>query len=206
MHEIEHILHVERGILYTVKGLVTKPGQTVHYFIAENRSRLVKPVIFLIITSLIYTFSIHFFHDKHELIQSTGLENSVVGTLLDWMQGHYGYASLLWGSFMALWATLFFKKYDYNFFEILILNCFVLGIWMLVMSLFAISQNLTHLYLGQLEGGVIILYYTWAVGQFFDKTKPMSYVKAFASCLLGLFTFLVLLLATGFSMDFLLKR
>jgi hypothetical protein len=33
IHEIEHILHFERGILYTIKELATKPGECVHKFI-----------------------------------------------------------------------------------------------------------------------------------------------------------------------------
>ncbi|WP_313265727.1 DUF3667 domain-containing protein [Sphingobacterium sp.] len=53
-HEIEHVLHFERGILYTIRELITTPGKNVKKYIAENRSRLVKPIIFIIITSLIY--------------------------------------------------------------------------------------------------------------------------------------------------------
>ena len=55
IHEIEHVLHFERGILYTVKELLINPGQTIRNYILENRSRLVKPVIFIIVASLIYT-------------------------------------------------------------------------------------------------------------------------------------------------------
>jgi hypothetical protein len=52
IHEIEHVLHLERGILYTIRELITNPGQNIRNYLAENRSRLVKPIIFIIITSL----------------------------------------------------------------------------------------------------------------------------------------------------------
>ncbi|WP_454881016.1 DUF3667 domain-containing protein [Sphingobacterium detergens] len=52
-HEIEHVLHFERGILYTIRELVTTPGKNIRNYISENRSRLVKPIIFIIVTSLI---------------------------------------------------------------------------------------------------------------------------------------------------------
>src|SRR6478609_1967830 len=62
LHEIEHVLHFEKGILYTIRELLVRPGDNVRHFITENRSRLVKPVIFIIVTSLIYTLVSHYFH------------------------------------------------------------------------------------------------------------------------------------------------
>jgi len=62
IHEIEHVLHFERGILYTLKVLLIKPGIHIRKFLSDDRSRLVKPVIFIIITSLVYTLISHFFH------------------------------------------------------------------------------------------------------------------------------------------------
>ena len=69
LHEIEHIFHFERGILYTVRELLIRSGKTVREFITDNRNRLVKPIIFIIITSLIYTLVVHFFNDKNEFIK-----------------------------------------------------------------------------------------------------------------------------------------
>jgi hypothetical protein len=40
LHEIEHIFHFERGILYIIKELLIHPGQTVREFITDNRNRL----------------------------------------------------------------------------------------------------------------------------------------------------------------------
>jgi Na+/H+-translocating membrane pyrophosphatase len=62
VHEIEHVLHFERGILFTIRELVTNPGQNIRNYLTENRSRLVKPIIFIIVTSIIYTLCNHFFH------------------------------------------------------------------------------------------------------------------------------------------------
>ena len=61
-HEIFHLLHLEKGFFYTVKELITKPGQSIREFINENRDKHMKPVPFLILTSLIYTLIAHFLH------------------------------------------------------------------------------------------------------------------------------------------------
>jgi hypothetical protein len=122
VHEMEHILHFERGILFTIKELLIRPGQNIRDFIGENRSRLVKPVIFIIVASLIFTLISHFFHIEDGYIHIDGVENTAIGSVFNWIQNHYGYANIIIGMFIAFWLKIFFSKYDYNFFE-LVIHC-----------------------------------------------------------------------------------
>ena len=158
IHEIEHVLHFERGILYTVRGLITIPGQNIRSYLSENRSRLVKPIIFIIVTSLIYTLISHFFHIEEELINFEATEKSAIGSILKWMQGNYGYTSILTGIFIAIWLKVFFKKYGYNFFELLIMLCFVQGISMLIFAVFAFAEGLSDLKLLSVTGIFGVIY------------------------------------------------
>ncbi|MDH6253114.1 hypothetical protein M2347_002841 [Chryseobacterium sp. H1D6B] len=189
IHEIEHVLHFERGILYTIRELLIKPGENIKNFINENRSRLVKPVIFIIVTSLIYTLTSHFFHIEEGYIKLDAGKETGTNTINNWVQSHYGYSNIIMGAFIAFWLKIFFKKYDYNFFEILILMCFVLGIEMLLFALFALFEGVTKFPLMQTAAVAAFIYFCWAVGQFFDKTKTSSYVKALISYVLGMLTF-----------------
>jgi hypothetical protein len=110
MHEIEHILHFERGILYTIRELTLNPGQNIRKYLSENRSRLVKPIIFIIITSLIYTILTHFFHVEDGYVkyhEAEGEVHSAVGNIVKWVQDHYGYSNIMMGVFIALWLKLF---------------------------------------------------------------------------------------------------
>jgi hypothetical protein len=208
LHEIEHIVHFERGILYTIKELLIHPGETVREFITDNRNRLVKPIIFVIITSLIYTLVIHFFDDKNEFIKVsvTGKSDgkSSILILFKWVQQHYGYFNLILGLFVAFWAKVFFRKYPYNYFEIVILLCFVQGIFMLILTVDAIFVNVTHfIRLGSFAGfGYII----WAIGDFFDKKKLINYAKALASYTLGMLTFILLIVLIGGLIDLIIKQ
>ncbi|WP_374949877.1 DUF3667 domain-containing protein [Mucilaginibacter sp.] len=205
-HEIEHILHFERGIFYTVKGLFLKPGQTVRYFMTEDRSRLVKPVIFLIITSLIYSVINHFFHIEEGYVNYQETKKSVNGYIFEWVESHYGYSNIIMGVFIAMWLKLFFKKYQYNFFEILILLCFVMGMAMLIFTVFALVQGISHFKLLEIGGYAGVLYCSWAIGQFFSQKQIGSYVKALAAYLLGMATFTLLILAIGSVADLILKH
>jgi Protein of unknown function (DUF3667) len=206
VHEIEHVLHFERGILYTVKELFINPGQTIRNYISENRSRLVKPVIFIIITSLIYTLIIHFFHIEDGYIKSEGLEKSMVGNIVKWIQGNYGYANILVGAFIALWLRIFFKKYGYNFFELLIMLCFVTGVAMLIFAFCAIIEGLFHFKLSSIAGIIGVVYSIWAIGNFFEKRKIANYVKALISYVLGTITFYIIIFAIGIAIDALTKH
>ncbi len=200
IHGIEHVLHLDRGILFTIKELLVRPGQSVKYFITENRTRLVKPVVFIIITSLIYTII-------NQLFGVTGFINfdnpgkSTANVIFKWVQEHYGYANILMGVFIALRARILFFKKEYNFFEILILLCYTIGMQMLIFSVFAILTGLTKLELMPFAGFAGIVYCTWAIGQFFGRNQLFSYVKSLALYVLGLITFSLLAVQIGNLID-----
>lgn len=201
MHEIEHVLHFERGILYTIRELLTRPGQNIRNYLSENRSRLIKPIIFIILTSLIYTLISHFFHIEEELITVHDIGASYVGKMIAWMQNNYGYTSILTAAFIAPWLKLFFKKYGYNFYELIIMLCFVQGISMLIFALFALLQGLFHIKLLSAAGILGFIYMTWATGNFFEKRKIANYAKAILAILLGTISFYVIIIALGLSID-----
>ncbi|HTN45959.1 MAG TPA: DUF3667 domain-containing protein [Flavipsychrobacter sp.] len=206
LHEVEHVLHLEKGIFYTIRELLIRPGESIRHFVRENRNRLVKPIIFVIVTSLVYTLVNHYFHIEDGYVKFGAVKKSTAGLIFHWVQGHYGYANIIMGVFIAVWLKIFFRKYDYNFFEILILLCFVMGMGMLFFAVFAIFQGLTHADLMQLAGYVGIAYCTWAIGQFFDKKKPVNYVKAFASYMLGMISFGLSAFLLGTFIDLIIKH
>lgn len=206
VHEIEHILHFERGILYTIRELITKPGENIRKYLSENRSRLVKPIIFIILTSLIYTLISHFFHIEDEYVNYGGLEKSSIGIFLKWLQNNYGYANILFSVFIAIWLKVFFKKYGYNFYELLIMLCFVMGISMLLYAVFAAIEGIFHIKLFYIAGIIGVIYLSWATGNFFEKKKFSNYLKALISYLLGIITFYIVVFAIGLTIDTLTKH
>jgi hypothetical protein len=168
--------------------------------------KLVKPIIFIIVTSLIYTLLNHFFHIEDGYVNYHEAKKSTTGSIVKWMQDHYGYANIMMGVFIALWIKLFFKKYNYNFYEILIMLCFVMGMGMLIFSVFVLIEGLTHFHVMTIAGIIGIAYCIWAIGHFFDKKKAGSYVKALAAYILGMITFWVLPVIFGTLIDILSKH
>jgi Protein of unknown function (DUF3667) len=205
-HEIEHILHFEKGFFFTIRELIVRPGQTIHNFINSDRNRLVKPIIFVIITSVLYTIIAQFFHveDKYINIENAGFKYTTM--INKWVQNHYGYANMIMGVFIAFFANRLFKKYNYNVFEIMVVLCYVLGIGMLIFTLFAIAEGLMHTqntWALKVASGITIIYSSWAIAKFFEPihTYKMSYFKAFCSYMLGFIVFGILIAVLGAVLD-----
>ncbi len=206
LHEILHFLHFEKGIPYTVKELLTKPGTSIRGFISDDRNRLVKPILFLIVSSVIYTFISHWFHVEvveNNLTpeQEKMLRGSALIAIFECIQHHYGYANIMMGVCIAFWLKLLFAKHNYNFFELLILMCFVIGAGMLIFAVFALIEGLTHTRLLSFSTLGSLAYSTWAIGQFFGQKKFINYFKAFVSYLLGAFAFYILVLFIAIFID-----
>lgn len=204
IHEIEHVLHFERGILYTIRELILSPGDNIHKYLSENRSRLVKPIIFIIITSLIYTILNHVFHVEDSYVkyqQAPGETVSSISKIVQWIQNHYGYSNIVMGVFIALWLQVFFRKSKYNFYEVLIMLCFVMGMGMLVFSIFVILQGVTHLKVMTVGSAIGLLYCVWAIGQFYGKKKIASYLKGLGAYILGMITFWTIPVLIGTIID-----
>lgn len=201
LHEIIHVVHFEKGILYTIKELLIRPGDAVREFINKDRNRLVKPIIFIVITSLIYSVINTFFHIEEGYMKIDEATPSTIGKMMHWVQSNYGYGNILMGVFIAWWLKLFFRKHAYNFYEITITLCFTIGIGMLIFAVFALIQGLFHVMVMPYAGIMGFVYMTWAIGQFFDKTKISSYVKSFFAYALGSITFILAIVIIGSLID-----
>ncbi|MBV1911585.1 MAG: DUF3667 domain-containing protein [Kangiellaceae bacterium] len=201
LQEISSVLNFEKGIFFTIKELFLRPKQNMKSFILEDRGRLVKPVIFLIVTSLIFTLTSHFFQIENGYVDYTSDEHTATTLIFDWIQSNYGYSNIIMGMLFAVWIRILFRKYDYNFFEILIILCFVMGIEMLIFSVFGALEGVTKLKLMQLSGLFALGYYLWVIGNFFESGKIINYFKALLTYVLGMLSFALLALFTGYIIE-----
>ncbi len=203
--EIASVLNFEKGIFYTIKELLLRPGENIRVYISEDRNRLVKPIMFILITSVIYTILVRIFHSDDGFLD--GIKATIYNTesatlaIIIWVQGNYGFANIIMSVFIGLWLKMFFRKYSFNFFEIIVLLCFIMGIGMLIYSASAIIGSLTHTDAMPVGVLIILIYTTYAFGQFFDKRKIANYVKALISYLLGVVTFTIISLGIGAFID-----
>lgn len=194
--EIGSVLNFDKGIFYTIQELILRPGVTVRRFVREDRKRLVKPIIFLILTSFIYTVAQRILHFEDGYV-SADVDEFPAKKIIDWVQSNYGYANIIMCVFSAMWAKLFFRKSEFNFYEVLILFFFTAGISMLIYTVFGIAESVTGYRVLHVAGVVGAIYSIWAIGRFFDRRKSSSYVKAFLAYFLSFMTFVLLIVVIG---------
>ncbi len=201
VHEIEHLLHLERGILFTIRALIINPGKEIRDYISDTRSKLVKPVIFIIVTSLIFSIISHFFHLAEMPVNNEEIKQNATLSIVKWIEGHYGYANIIMGVFIALWIKLIFRNYGYNLFEILVLLCYTMGMGMLIFALFTLVQGLIKIELIQVGSIIAYIYCARMIAEFFGKKDAINYLKALLAYILGMITFYVLVFALGYLID-----
>ena len=192
-HEIVHLLHFEKGFFYTIQELLLRPGMTVKVFLTKNRNRIVKPIIFIILTSLIYTLINNYFHIDEQYIQSEMGKRPGIDMMMNWVREHYGYSNIMMSTLIAFFIKILFKNYKLNIYEILILLCYVMGMSMLILTIVGLIQGLFKLDLYFIGFLLATIYTIFAITDFFDKRKFVNYVKAFSGYILGSITFYFLL-------------
>jgi len=200
--ELAKILYFEKGIFFTIKELLIRPGESVRTFLIWNRKHLVKPIVFLLICSLVYTLAENTFQFEQGVVEQNGFEKSTAGKLLAWVSSNYGYANMIMSIFITFWLKLFFRKSGYNLVEIFILLCFIMGMGMLFYSLIgALSIVFGGGTLLKVGGSIAVLYCGVAIGTFFEKNKVLSYIKGIVAYFLGSITFYVILIGIGKAID-----
>ena len=189
VQEIGEFFYANKGMIYTIRKVLISPGDSVREFLTEGRHRFIKPITFLFLTTLIYMLVAHLFNIGVEDISPVKIDmGEMLSPFAIWIMENPRYSITLIAIFVAFWLKIIFKKYGYNFFEIFILMCFVTGTVTLIDTLGAIFQGITNINPTQISLYIGIIYNTWAIGQFFDRKKAASYVKAFLSYIIGAFT------------------
>ena len=145
-------------------------------------------------------------HFKDSYIYLDNKDTSTSTTIFQWVQKNYGHGNLVLGIFIAFWTKILFRKYDYNFYEILILLCFVMGVGMFLLSVFGLVERLTKLNFLGFGGMSFVAFCIWAMSQFFDKKKNVSCIKALFAYFQGLLTVALFVLLIGHLIDLLILK
>lgn len=208
LSELVNVLNFNKGIFYTIKELSIRPGKSIKHFIQKDRSKFVKPISFVILCSIIYTIAQQYLINKDFLnefgrghIDSLGLKKSALINTFDWTKRNYGYTNILISIFIVFWIKLFFKKLNYNFYEILTFILYVLGFSTLIYSSFIVLEIITDLRLLFWGGIVGFIYSSWAIGQIDNKSKFINYFKGSAANLFGIITFYFIIIIFGSAID-----
>lgn len=190
------ILQVDRGFLYTIKQLFTRPGHTIREYIEGKRVSHFKPISFVLLLATIYVFS-SLLLDKNTVMgeaisgfsqalrdvlkngNASHIEREAAPAIISFLEivkDNYAYATIILLPFTALTTYLSFLGKGYNYFEHLIVNLFVEGqkliIYLICTPLLLLNRNEDIAYF--LEGTLVIMpliFAGWTFVQIFKESK-----------------------------------
>lgn len=210
IQELTKLTGYEKGCIYTVKELARRPGLAIREYLEVDRQKMTKPITFLILASLIYTFIAHYF--KTDAIHTSMLKmvygDSSVYKLSIWVQNNYGYANLLMLIPITLWTKFLFNDFKYNSYETFVMTSFIMAEGMLLYTLQVVLNYCfpSFILLNEFATGVVLFFYvSWGIGQFYGGTKG-NYFKAFLSYIIGTISFQVGIVVLGTLIDLIFKK
>lgn len=184
-HDIQHgLFHIHGGFFYTAIKLFIKPGYSIREYVRGARVRHFGPISMLILVGTLYGFLYHILHINVMKYAPHGIMD--FDKLNEWVATHYSFITLFTIPFYSLFSFLIFKKQSYNFFEHIVLNCYLgaqrlsLHILALPLLYFAHNQGDINFVSGVLAVLDILLLFRGYV-QFFNgmsKTKAFFYTAA----------------------------
>lgn len=194
--EISSVLTLDKGIFYTIKALLIRPGQAVREFLLLDRKRLVKPIVFVVFSAIFYLVCQQLFQFKTNAAPEN-VDSASFQMVSDWVLEHYSIASVLLGIFMGLWIRLFFLKSKFNLFEVFVLVFYIIGMLNIFATFFGILESIVGLDSDDWTYYVYLSYSVWAIGSFFNRKKIWSYFRGLLAYVFGATThfFLLVLIA-----------
>lgn len=201
VEELRNIFNFERGFLFTLKALVSSPGENIRIFIEKDRNRMVKPIIFLIMCSLVYTFVLQFIGVNVVYGQLNEEDKTLTISMFTWTIYNSGYSNIIMSIFIGFWLQIFFRDHKFNFFEVLVLLCFVIGFGMLIYTVFLMLAHVSDINLDIVASVVGFIYSAWAIGSFYDGHKIHNCFKALVAYILGAISYYVSIFVLGASLS-----
>jgi Protein of unknown function (DUF3667) len=212
-HELEHsVLHMDRGIFYSLKNLMLRPGHFIRDYIEGRRARHVKPLMLIMILAAAMVFLAKYFLDGDVVgsaLSVGGAAPARVGAngqfdptrlfnalevVKDWMNRNYAGATLLLLPFEAAAFKLAFRRVgSLNYPEWLVITTFLTAQTFVVMSFAAPLEHWFPL----VHGWALSLAFVYSVVSLTQFFKPYPRWKAVLRSLLGFGLFSLINFALG---------
>ena len=183
LHEIPHsIWHVDKGLLYTLRGLLLRPGPTVVGYLRGQRARHFAPLSLLLLVTGIASF-LAIKLRVGEIAQSL---NTSASAELREAQAHgtqsvmqyMGWIYVAMSPFVALFARRVLRRTGINLAEALVVVLYITAagnlLSLLMMPLYYwVRSGADYGWLSFLSSSVFIAYQSWAYGQLL-LTTPLN--------------------------------
>ncbi|RYD58013.1 MAG: DUF3667 domain-containing protein [Sphingobacteriales bacterium] len=202
LHDIPHsVFHVDRGLMYTFRQLMYRPGKAIKEFLTGKRVDHFSPFAYLILLCAIRTF-IH--HQTYAFsIANTGDSTFELVVSREVAIFFAKYPALMLCAivpFLSFWSWILNLHSKYNYWENFILNVYLVAQFNIFFIISIILSSLTGIIQGSMTPMItaFILYLSFAYYQFFPRERSIRfYITRVLLFIAITFTFLNGLTFTG---------
>lgn len=180
----ESVFQLNRGLLFTLNELFTRPGKSIQEFLEGKRKNHVKPIAYVLFLSTLYFLISQVTHQNtwiNDIISGYSLgaqdkqEVADLPNVINWLANNYAYTTLLLIPLFSYCSYLSFKKFEPNYLEHIVLNCYTTGQQAIMYSCFALFISLTNWEtLQPIFLFIVISYNFWVFSQFFQGGNSLS--------------------------------
>lgn len=191
-HDLQHgLLHFDKGVLYSLKQLFTRPGHSVREFIEGKRVKHFKPLSLVVVLATVYGLLYHYFHIN--FFPDASDPNLDYIEFNEWTATHFSWLTIATIPVYTIGTYTVFRNQGYNFVELFVLNTFKasqrLFVQILTFPVLLYLNDTANIQkfatITYLIGIALIL---WTNIQFFNK---ISKTKAFFLSILSHLIFLI---------------
>jgi hypothetical protein len=199
LHDLQHgLFHFDKGLLYTVKQLLTRPGHTIREFLEGKRVRHFQPLSIVFVLATFYGLLYHYLIFDHLHASLIERKDDITGAsekIVTWITEHFAFDGLILIITSTLVSYVIFKKRRYNLAEHLVLNTYLMGLFLivslLVFPIVYISGIAVTLQYGIVQQIFLLILMCWCYSQFFNNTPKvkiigLTFVAFFITSLLNL--------------------
>jgi len=191
LHDFFHsFTHIDRGILFLIKELFTRPGYASKEYIEGKRKKYFNPFQYLFLAVAAATFlSVNY------QLMGPKADVNTIGTGINtfglqynaFIYKYFNVIQLVSVPVIALFSWLFYRKSGYNYAENLVFNTFLGAqrtlMYILIAPFLYIFNRYWYIPISVYYIGWLI-YYGWAFVQFFNEKKSTVLIKYIISILL----------------------
>jgi len=121
---LSSVFVLERGLLFTLKELFTRPGYMMREYLDGKRKAHFKPLSFVLVMAAVYSI---LYPNMPPDYSSTNASMQKSMEMMNVIMGHYALVELALIPLFATFTWLFLRKYGHNFAEHLVIQAFLSG-------------------------------------------------------------------------------
>lgn len=206
-------LHINKGFLYTIKELFTRPGDTVREFLEGKRVHHYKPILLLFVLAGINGVLSLYINLTSYIPKTKGANQFAdeMPKMMNWIFSHYTLVELSLLPLFSLCSWLSFKKYGYNYIENIIINCFAsaqrLALGIITFPILYFSSPKYTMIISSLMALPLYGLTVWLYLQLYKKHNPGSVILRLLlfGFLATMIFFFVIIVATFIYIFYLIK-